>query len=478
MRRGGTLAVAAAAVLLIPRPSSAQPDIVVIVTDDLDSQLLNTAVSRGLMPNLKSRIIDQGATFSNYFVTDPLCAPSRATFLTGLYPHNHGVLGNGLPLGGASKLDDSQTLATWLAAAGYQTSLVGKYINAYGADVDQSYVPPGWSDWHGQMHSDVTRYLLNDNGVVTAMGFSDEEYPTDVFASRAESFIATTTSPYFLYVATLTPHTEQWTPTCEANDGPAHMTSPASRDTGLAGSVTMPQGASFNEPDLSDKPAWWTTEYPVMSDVNTECMTSAFRAAVESMVAIDDLVGRMFAATDARGTTANTIFVFTSDNGFLYGQHRGREKGSIYEETIRVPMYVAGPGVGVQTVAAPVLNNDFAPTICEWAGTSPSIVVDGRSFVPLLAGPAPWRTRFMAEHYTEEQPGWLMIRADSRGRLAKYARYDATTEELYDLVVDPAELQSKHADAHYGAWRKALRRQLKTLKTCSGAGCAAVEDTP
>ena len=153
MRRDVTLALAAAAALLLPRPAKASPDIVVIMTDDLDSQMLSDAVSRELMPNLKSRIIDQGTELSGYFVTDPLCAPSRATMLTGLYPHNHGVLGNRLPLGGASKLDDSETLATWLSTAGYRTALVGKYLNNYGDDVPQTYIPPGWTEWHASIES-------------------------------------------------------------------------------------------------------------------------------------------------------------------------------------------------------------------------------------------------------------------------------------------------------------------------------------
>jgi len=480
MRRDVTLALAAAAALLLPRPAKASPDIVVIMTDDLDSQMLSDAVSRELMPNLRSRIIDQGTELSGYFVTDPLCAPSRATMLTGLYPHNHGVLGNRLPLGGASKLDDSETLATWLSTAGYRTALVGKYLNNYGDDVPQTYIPPGWTEWHASIESlsEDTRYLINDNGVVTPMGFSDPEYPTDVFASRAESFIATTTSPYFLYVNTLTPHTENASPVCDANEGPVHRTTPATRHMGLADSFPLPEGPAFNEADLSDKPNWWNTEFPVMTQVNIDCMTTVYRAGLEAMMAVDDLIGRVFAATDARGTTADTIFVFTSDNGYLYGQHRGREKGNIYEEAIRVPFYLSGPGIGVQTVLDPVLNNDFAPTVSEWAGATPTLVVDGRSFVPLLAGPAPWRNRFMVEHYAENQPAWFMIRLGAHGRLVKYGRYDATSEELYDLALDPAELQSRHADAGYTGVRKYLRRQLRPLTTCAGTGCMSIEDTP
>jgi len=471
---------AVAAALLLPQVSSAQTDIVVIMTDDLDSQLLADAVARGLMPNLKSRIIDQGTELTNYFVTDPLCAPSRATLLTGLYPHNTGVLGNGLPLGGASKLDDSSTLATWLTAAGYRTSLVGKYINAYGEDNPDTYIPPGWADWHATIHSNVDRYDINDNGIVTPMGFSDPEYPTDVFAERAETFISTTTSPYFLYINTLAPHTEQYSPVCDANDGPVHRTTPATRHMGFADGFPLPQGLSFNEEDIGDKTTWWMDRYPVMSPDNMDCMTTTYRAALESLMAIDDLIGRVFAATDARGTTANTIFAFNSDNGFLYGQHRGREKGNIYEEAIRVPFYLSGPGIGIGTISEPILNNDFAPTVAEWAGATPATEVDGRSFVPLLSGSVPWRNRFMAEHYNEadQPPSWFMIRVAAHGHLVKYARYDAVSEELYDLLVDPAELVSRHADVAYKGIRTYMRRQLKLLKDCKGDGCRSIEETP
>lgn len=480
MRRDVTLALAVAAALLFPKLSSAQSDIVVIMTDDLDSQMLDDLVSRGFMPNLKSRIIDQGAALSSYFITDPFCAPSRATMLTGRYPHNHGVKGNGLPIGGASKLDDSQTLATWLTTAGYRTSLIGKYINGYGVDLPDTYVPPGWADWHAVIHSvsDETRYYLNENGVVLPYGFSDAEYPTDVFAARAESFISTTTSPYFLYINSLAPHTERHSPQCNANDGPQEQSPPATRHLGLAAEVPLPQGAAFNESDVSDKPAWWQARYPVMTQENVDCMQTAYRAGMESMMAVDELIGRVFAATDLKGTTANTIFVFTSDNGFLYGQHRGREKESIYEESIRAPMYVVGPGIGVQNVTVPVLNNDFAPTVCEWAGALPTITVDGRSFVPLLTGSPLWRNRFLAEHYEEEKPAWYMIRIGARGRLAKYAYYDATTDELYDLLADPAEMVSKHADGQYAKIRKYMRKQLKLIVGCEGAECMALEDTP
>src|SRR5262249_18714589 len=162
--------------------------------------------------------------------------------------------------------------------------LVGKYLNNYGDDVPQTYIPPGWAEWHASIEavSEDTRYLINDNGVVTPMGFSDPEYPTDVFASRAESLIATTTSPYYLYVNTLTTHTEHASPVCDAHEGPVHRTTPATRHMGLADSFPLPQGPAFNEADLGDKPNWWNAEFPVMTEINIDCMTTVYRAGLEA----------------------------------------------------------------------------------------------------------------------------------------------------------------------------------------------------
>ena len=121
------------------------PNIVIIMADDLDSGALYAALEEGFMPNLQSAIIDTGTEFSESFVSFPLCCPSRATFLTGLYPHNHDILWNTAPAGGFESFDDSSTLATWLQDTGYYTGHVGKYLNGYD---DGTYVPPGWNEWY------------------------------------------------------------------------------------------------------------------------------------------------------------------------------------------------------------------------------------------------------------------------------------------------------------------------------------------
>ena len=456
------------------------PDIITIVTDDLDVQLLNDAVARGFMPNFAARFT--GLHLPNTFVTNPLCAPSRGTLFSGQYSHNHGVLQNP-PFGGVNQFDDSDTLATRVAGAGYSTALVGKYINGYGEQIDPAYVPPGWGDWHATIYSDGAgfrhgindddvRYQINDNGVVTNYGWTDEEYPTDVSSAKAVAAVGYLQSPFFLYIATTAPHSEPQNGIfCQANNGDAARSSPATRDLGLAAGVPLPMGPSFNEADLSDKPGWFQDEYPLMTQENIDCLNAIYQASLEAMMGVDDLIGSVFAATDARGTTANTVFVFMSDNGFLYGQHRGRQKQLIYDPAIRVPMYIVGPGVPAGTNDAWVLNNDFAPTIAELAGTTLNNP-DGRSFVPLFSGGAWTRSQFMIEHFEGlVVPDWWAVQAARLGRVAKYARYDATTEEAYDLVNDPDEINSLNPP-----WKTFLRKRLGGLRNCVGAQCISKED--
>ncbi len=136
--------------------ATTRPHIVVLMTDDLDERDLNLAIENGFMPNLEAHLISQGVHFSESFVSNPLCCPSRATFLTGQYAHNNGVYSSDFVMGGGvTFLEDESTVATWLQTAGYRTGFVGKYLNGYGLDRRQSprddldYVPPGWDDWQG-----------------------------------------------------------------------------------------------------------------------------------------------------------------------------------------------------------------------------------------------------------------------------------------------------------------------------------------
>ena len=141
-------------------PAQIRPNVVVIHTDDQD------AASMAVMPRTRALVGGQGTTFVNSFASYPLCCPSRATFLTGQYAHNHGVLGNNLPKGGFEKLRGANTLAVWLRRSGYHTALVGKYLNNYG-ERNPREIPPGWSDWNGAVDPSTYQYYattINRNG--------------------------------------------------------------------------------------------------------------------------------------------------------------------------------------------------------------------------------------------------------------------------------------------------------------------------
>ena len=202
-----------------PGTGRAPPDIVVILTDDLDETTLRDAEQRGWLPHIAA-LRAGGTTFTSSFVTLSLCCPSRASLLTGRYPHNTGVLSNKLPQGGVEVFDDRSTVAVWLQAAGYWTGHVGKYLNHYGKDgaagagaLRSTYVPPGWSDWQATVDPSTYRmydYTINDNGALVTYGASPADYQTDVLAGRAVDMIAgaPADAPLFLVVAPLAVHLE------------------------------------------------------------------------------------------------------------------------------------------------------------------------------------------------------------------------------------------------------------------------------
>jgi arylsulfatase A-like enzyme len=504
------------------------PHIVVIMVDDLDTQTAEVMLAIGLLPNLQRYVVGRGVRFSQSFVTSSLSCPTRATYLTGRYAHNHGALRNnadpGGTNGGAPSLADASTLATWLQGVGYRTSHVGKYLNEYGLDPsaelgsprNPSYVPPGWDDWQALV--DPWTYLfygyrLNDNRTIVQYGNSPEDYQTAVVADRSRRFITGSLAsfpgrPLFLTVAPVAPHVDLIPVLLSGLDGFQYpdiwrwFPRPDSRDQtvkpgrwGFIFQVPLLPSLkpSFNEADVTDKPP--SVRRAAMTAPDISSLTLQYRMRLASMLAADDLVGAVAVALGDQ--LANTVFVFTSDNGFLHGEHRMSDKSVAYEESIRVPLYIAAPGVaGPRTVDAIVLDNDLAPTLAELAGAVPSPPADGRSLVPLLAGPAPaeWRKRFLVEYWTSgdlvfDVPSYAAVRTGSGDVRPQrlYAEYYAealapatvTDLELYDLTVDPYELQSVHADPGRLFERDALRAQLAGLRTCGTTGapsCPSLEN--
>jgi N-acetylglucosamine-6-sulfatase len=445
-----------------------RPNIIFIVTDDLD------AASASKVPSLKEYMADKGLTFDNAFVTSALCCPSRATILTGQYPHNHLVRSNVPPLGGFKTFHqlgrERSTLATWLDHAGYETALFGKYLNGYGK-IGRNHVPAGWDEWNGA----VEDTQLNQNGQLVT--YQADTYLDDALSGLAQDFVRRQErkdAPFFVYLSVHAPH------------APAK---PALRHEDLYKGLRAPRTSSFDEADVSDKPGWVRNRS--LDSAEEKRLDELYSKRLKTMAAVGEMIGGLLRTLEQTGKLDNTYLVLTSDNGYHMGQHRlGLGKQSAYEEDIRVPLMIRGPGVpeGVSRDEM-VLNNDFAPTFADLAGLPPPASVDGRSFASLLDktqgnDPASWRTAFEVRHWDDKQgaPTYETVTAVPPYRAVwtqryLYVEYKVGERKLYDLRKDPYELHSLHDSADPDLISK-LDARLDALRDCAGEGCRIAEDAP
>ena len=510
-------------VLLFPAIAAAQssrPNIVVIMIDDEDVASLNLMVERGLMPNLKKHLLDVGYEFVDAFTLGTYGATSRAGFLTGQYPHNHKEIGSDPLLGAPIKFNEQSTVAVWLKNAGYRTGLVGRYIPGYGVQSSPTHVPPGWSFWAALKEYEgwvTDKYKISLNGTVVDFGavaeqYNVELYQTDILAWLGGEFIRTNPAgqPFFLWLTPVAFNREIWPAPSIYNVCP----DPASRwypyfggdawgisqrpprrhmDTvyGDYLNFPLPQTPSFNEEDVSDKPAW-VQMTPRITPENIDCLQKRYWRRLEVMRAADDLVGYVMEMLAATETLDNTVVIFTGDSGLLDGQHRHPEKGSAYEEVIRTPLVIRTPASRErQRIAGIALTTDLAPTIAEMAGVTPTLAVDGRSLVPKMANPSvAWRRQALFEHGVPAwtagsgefgfygAPHFLALRIDSPPRT--FVSYPAVTSgvngEYYELATDPYQLNNLFADPSAQADISGIIPWLNAMKTCRGAWCRWLED--
>jgi N-acetylglucosamine-6-sulfatase len=467
------------------------PNIVFVLTDDLGY------ASVFKMPEIRSRLVEEGISLEA-FVSHPICCPSRATFLTGLYDHNHGVKGNAPPEGGfqtfVSEGHEENSIAVALQESGYQTAFFGKYLNGY-PNGDPTHIPPGWDEWYGKLDEQkLYDYRINENGEEVSYGSETEDFFTDVLSGHATDFVsraAPEDQPFFAYVAPTAPH------------GPA---TPAERHKGAFAGEEAPRPPSFDEEDVSDKPSP-INDAARITEEEASNIDDYYRQRLESMLAVDEMVEILVEELEAAGELDNTYIFFTSDNGWFQGEHRIQStKNRPYEESARVPLFVRGPGVPTDTKTEKLaINTDLAPTFAELAGTS--FAADGRSLAPLLRGeePASWRSSVLLEKLPQEggggeegngkgkvkakgkegktgaggvpksgpgqSPDFQAVRTETH----KYVEYDNGDVELYDLESDPYELESLHESAD-PTLLEDLKARLEALRDCSEEGCWEAED--
>ena len=483
--------------------ASGQPNVVMIVADDLDKTLMP------YMPNVQRLVRDAGADFTNFYVEQSTCCTSRATILSGRYAHNHGVIANAWPEGGFARWQmtgEARALPVWLSEVGYRNALLGKYFNEYpfpARNVEdfrergelRHYIPPGWRNWWSPVRGNAyeqVRYKLNVNHSVdreyreefldrvlgrAAVSLVEGEYRYD-FAGGAQ----------FVYYASYSPHAPYPYPDEYADDF---------KD------VRYPRTPDFDEEDVSDK--FGVTRIRERLTVrDKQEVDEAVRDRIRSVQVLDQNVADLVEALDEEGALENTYIVFTTDNGYIMGGHR-REIGKYnhFQATVNVPFYVRGPGIAPgTTITDPVGNVDIAPTIADMADAPAPVDVDGLSLLPRLTGGPELTRRYLllgrdliptnrrASSPLEETPEKFVLNArasrlnefvgivSERFKLVRYTHL--RREELYDLQRDPYELENLLArgDESYAAMSPSareivdkLRDALDVLAECSGADC-------
>ena len=500
-----TVALAAAAVLVLPiggasaqdaTPGAAAtgPNVVVVMTDDQRYD------DMGALPRTRRLIGKAGVSFTRSYASYPVCCPARATFFTGQYAQNHGVrclypwCG-----GGYGELNQREYLPVWLERAGYATAHMGKFLNGYGKERAPD-VPKGWTEWYGLVDHSTYRmwgYQIHEkgpgdeDGTTRSYGRVLREdrryYQTNVLTNKAVDFIdrrGPDASPFFLSVAYLAPHHESG----HTQDLTGKLVRPFPGDGGRFAGMPLPRQPSFNEDDLSDKPSFVGRFNRPINASREAAIVKRTRERWESLLAVDRGVARIIAELRRTDELDNTYVIFTSDHGFMQGEHRiAQGKMVPYDPSTQVPLLIRGPGIpqGRRTKAL-VGDVDLAPTILDATPARPSSARDGRSVLPFArnvrrpsyrpllhttAGQgAKGRTNTReggARGVQPRVPAWSAVRTTRW----LYIEYRGGYRELYDLRRDRWQMNSRVDDPRLRRRIRTLRRVLGDLRTCRGRSC-------
>jgi arylsulfatase A-like enzyme len=412
------LALPVRAAELEPRP----PNIVFLLVDDLRWNVLGHSGYPIQTPAV-DRLAAEGVRFENAFVTSSLCSPSRASFLTGVYPHVHGVTGNNVDL----DTDRLPLVSTLLHGRGYRTAMLGKWHMGHSPDPR-----PGYDLWYampGQGHYENP--VFYHNGVKVER----EGYNTDILTEEAVRFIDENRDrPFLLHLGYKAVHEPR---------------TPAARHDGKYANVDWPR-----RPNATDD------------------VSELRRKDAECLMAVDESVGRIYAALEAAGILDETFFVFTSDNGYLFGEHGRGDKRVFYEESIRIPWIIRYPRLAPagESRTQMILNIDFVPTLLDLTGVPVPGHVQGESFLPVLANAhAPWRTEWVYEYFREQQ--WPLMSTLLALRTTRYKyvvfpegrdllREFPGTPMLFDLEKDPYEMENVIDDPAHADVRDELAADL------------------
>ena len=439
------------------------PNVLFILCDDLRPDALGCYGSKHVKTPRIDALAAAGVRFADAFCTTSLCSPSRASILTGLSAHRHGVRNNFTELPAA--------LPHWpgrLREQGYATGYVGKWHMGENNDAPR----PGF-DWFVS-HTGQGKYFDTEWNVNGERRETPEGYYTTVVTDYALDWLQTRQAgqPWALCVGQKAPHSFYF---------------PEPKYEHAFDDVRVPYPASAFQ--LDGKPDWirqrlptwhgiygplfdWRKSFPDTSPEGVKDFENMVHAYWGTVLSVDDSVGRLVDFLKTTGQWDNTLVVFMGDNGLLEGEHGMVDKRTMHEPSIRIPLIARGPGLPAgRVVNEQVLTADVAPSILAACHAPPLADIDGRSWLGLLTGTgAPWRTEWLYEYNYEKQfpytPNVRGIRTD-RWKFIRYPHGDGTPDrhlpELYDLVQDPGELVNLAADPAHAATRADLERRLTAL---------------
>ena len=421
--------------LVAPARAADRPNIVFVITDDQRWDAMGCAGHPFLKTPNMDRLAREGAMFANAFVTTPLCSPSRSSFLTGQYVHTTGVIGNGPAMNPISHR--LVTFPRLLKDAGYESAYVGKWH--MGNDDSPR---PGFDHWvsfKGQgRYADpvlnVDGELKNTKGYITdhAVAFLERRHE----------------KPFALYLSHKAVH------------GPF---TPAERHAGMYETEPLPQRPNVND-DMSGKPA--VRRERLKENAKTKVGEQLTRNQLRCLLSVDEGLGRILDALDAKKLADDTLVIFTSDNGYFWNEHDLGDKRAAYEESIRVPLLMRYPSL-IKPGTKPTemaLNIDIAPTVLQLGGATVPKDVHGKSLVPIFENKlGEWRGGALFEYFMEERftrvPSWQALRTD-RWKYIHYTDVE-NADELYDLQADPYEMKNLIADAGSAEQLKSLKAELE-----------------
>ncbi|XP_059142321.1 N-acetylglucosamine-6-sulfatase-like isoform X2 [Physella acuta] len=470
-----------------------QPNIVFILTDDQDVALFGQYP----MPKTKKLIADVGMTFTNMFVTSPLCCPSRSSILSGRFLHNHMTTNNSLS-GNCSSTAwqnsaEKKAFPTFLQANGYRTFFAGKYLNEYGSPEvgGVEHIPPGWDVWNGLVGNSVYyNYTLSADGKAEKHGDNySVDYLTDVIHHKALKFLTTRTSkqPFFMMLST---------PACHSpfKSAPQYMVNFTNEKA--------PRNKQFN---IHAQDKHWLIQQAVtpMPNDTIDMIDGFFRNRWRTLLSVDDMVEGVINKLTDIGELDNTYIFFSSDNGYHLGQFSlPFDKRQFYDFDIRVPLMVRGPGIKANTTCQEsVMSVDLAPTFLDIANLSAPPFFDGMTLKPILQGQThPFRATVLVEYNGERldkvdhcpkyndqglsncdnhcvcEDAWNntygCIRYETQQESYKYCALQDNDNfvEVYDLKADPYELNNIAKTASPDLLTK-LSQDLADLSLCSGSTC-------